>query len=139
MNYPTYGARGAQPEAGVIASTGYDLVAGTLVLHSETRARYVTPLRTFERTWARADRWAVVILPPNRLPATADEPMVLPAASGLERAGRHAEVATAYVALLRRWPAASPLGPQPKAPSNSRAVPSSANPWRRSGRQFNLI
>ncbi len=96
------------PQWHFAVAIGYDLDAGALVLHSGTRARYVTPLRTFERTWARADQWAVVVLPPDRLPATADEPMVLQAASGLERAGRHAEAATAYGALLRRWPASYP-------------------------------
>jgi hypothetical protein len=84
---------------------GYDLDAGTLVLHSGTRARATTSLRIFERTWMRGDRWAVVILPPSVLPATAAEAAVVSAASGLERAGRHADAAAAYVTLLRRWPA----------------------------------
>jgi hypothetical protein len=96
------------PQWHFAVAIGYDLDAGTLVLHSGTRARYVTPLWTFERTWARADQWAVVILPPGRLPATADERGVIQAASGLERAGRHGEAATAYLALLQRWPRSYP-------------------------------
>src|SRR2546426_1426072 len=76
-----------------------------MVVRGGPRARHTTSLRTFERTWARGERWAVVILPPSRLPATATEPAVLGAASGLERAGRHAEAAAAYATLLRRWPA----------------------------------
>lgn len=86
-------------------AVGYDLDARAIVLRSGTQARHTTSLRTFELTWARGERWAVVILPPSRLPATATEPAVLGAASGLERAGRHAEAAAAYATLLRRWPA----------------------------------
>lgn len=86
-------------------AVGYDLDAGAIVLHSGTQARYRTSLRAFELTWTRGDRWAVVILPPSVLPATAAESALLGAASGLERAAHHAEAAAAYVTLLARWPA----------------------------------
>jgi len=84
---------------------GYDLEASTILLRSGTRARHTESLRTFEATWERGERWAAVILPPSALPASATEPAMLQAASGLERAGRHADAAAAYATLLRRWPA----------------------------------
>lgn len=86
--------------------TGYDLAAGEVVLHSGTTADKRRALDSFARTWARGDRWALAVLPPDRLPATADRRAVMAAAQGLERAGRNAAAAAAYAAILERWPAA---------------------------------
>jgi hypothetical protein len=83
---------------------GYDLDAGDLLLHSGLEARRAMPLATFERTWARADHWALVVLPPDQLPVSADEVAVLRAATGLEQAGRAREAALAYAAIAERWP-----------------------------------
>lgn len=83
---------------------GYDLDAGDLILHSGLDERRRTPLTTFERTWARGDHWALVVLPPDQLPATADEVSVLRAATGLEQAGRMREAAIAYATIAERWP-----------------------------------
>jgi hypothetical protein len=85
-------------------AVGYDLSAGELVLHSGLDARLRTPLRTFERTWARADHWGLVVLPPGGLPASADEMTVLRAATGLEQAGEFRAAAAAYAAIAARWP-----------------------------------
>jgi hypothetical protein len=83
---------------------GYDLGAGDLVLHSGLDARRVMPLATFERTWARADHWALLALPPQELPVSAAEVAVLRAATGLEQAGRTQEAALAYATIAKRWP-----------------------------------
>jgi Peptidase_C39 like family/Tetratricopeptide repeat len=83
---------------------GYDLAAGELALRSGEERRRVVALDTFARTWARADRWAIVVLPPDALPASAAEETVVRAAAGLERAGRAGEAALAYDTILRRWP-----------------------------------
>jgi tetratricopeptide (TPR) repeat protein len=85
-------------------AVGYDLSARDLVLRSGLEARRVTPLRTFERTWARGGHWALVVLPPGKLPAAADETTVLRAATGLEQVGRVREAAIAYGAIIERWP-----------------------------------
>jgi hypothetical protein len=85
-------------------AVGYDLEAGEIVLRSGLEPRRVTLLPTFERTWARGDRWALVVLPPDQLPAAADELAVLRAASGLEQAGRMRAAAAAYAAIAERWP-----------------------------------
>lgn len=91
------------PQWHYAVAVGYNLEKREIVLHSGTEARLVTDLYAFERTWKRGDYWGLVILPPERLPATADEPSVLDAAVGLERTGRHREAASAYRAILSRW------------------------------------
>jgi Peptidase_C39 like family/Tetratricopeptide repeat len=85
-------------------AVGYDLSAGDLILHSGLDARVLTPLRTFERTWARTDHWGLVVLPPGELPVSTDEITVLRAATGLEQAGEFRAAATAYAAIAERWP-----------------------------------
>lgn len=92
------------PQWHFAVAVGYDLSSNELALRSGEERRRVVSLDTFGRTWARAERWALVVLPPDRLPATGDEAAVLSAAAGLERAGRLPEAGTAYDAVLRRWP-----------------------------------
>jgi tetratricopeptide (TPR) repeat protein len=81
----------------------YDLPAGELALRSGAERRRVVALDTFARTWARAEHWAVTVLPPDVLPASAGQEAVVAAAAGLERAGRAAEAAIAYHTILDRW------------------------------------
>lgn len=83
---------------------GYDLPAHEILLRSGTTALERLPLRTFEYTWARGGHWAVVVLPPDRLPATATEPLAVEAAIGFERAAPPDRAALAYRTLLERWP-----------------------------------
>ena len=59
---------------------------------------------TFEHTWRRGDYWALVVLSPDDLPASADVVHVERAAVALERVGRAQEAAIAYSAILKRWP-----------------------------------
>ncbi len=84
-------------------AVGYDRVAGDLVLRSGPEARHEVSLATFERTWARAGHWGLVILPPDLLPASADEAAVVRAAAALERTDL-AAARVAYDAILERWP-----------------------------------
>jgi tetratricopeptide (TPR) repeat protein len=83
---------------------GYDLDAREIVLHSGERAGYRLALRTFELTWQRAERWALVVLPPDRLPETAGPAELLDALAGLERAGRVEAARRASERALERWP-----------------------------------
>lgn len=83
---------------------GYDLEKRVVILHSGVTERLVMPLDAFEQTWARSGHWALVTLPPDRLPAQADRRAVLLAAAGLEQAGRSDAAATAYRTIARRWP-----------------------------------
>jgi hypothetical protein len=83
---------------------GYDLAAREVILRSGTTQRERLPLRTFEFTWARGGHWAFAALPPGRLPATAREADAVEGAIGFERSAPPAQAASAYRALLQRWP-----------------------------------
>ena len=83
---------------------GYDLEAGDVILHSGEDPRRVTPIDTFARTWARGEQWALVVLPPDRLPAAAELPAVLEAGAGLERVNQTGAAALAYTNIIARWP-----------------------------------
>ncbi|MGE5506040.1 MAG: PA2778 family cysteine peptidase [Actinomycetota bacterium] len=83
---------------------GYDLDARVAVLRSGGQERQEMALDTFEHTWSRAGGWAVVVLPPDRLPATASELDVARAAAALERTGWAGAAARSYRAMQDRWP-----------------------------------
>jgi tetratricopeptide (TPR) repeat protein len=96
---------GWYPQWHFAVAVGYDLEAGELALRSGEEVRQVVALDTFARTWARGERWAIVVLPPDTLPANAGAEAVVNAAAGLERAGRAGDAIAAYDAILERWPA----------------------------------
>ena len=89
---------------------GYDLPAGDIVLRSGTVRREVMPLSTFEHTWLRSSQWAFVVLPPDRLPAQADEAAVTEARLAFERVASPAQAALAYRTAWQRWPDSLVLG-----------------------------
>ncbi len=92
------------PQWHYAVAVGFDLPRAELVLRSGTWQRQIVPIALFERTWARADHWAVVVLPPNKLPHSAEEQPYLEAVSALERLPRAESAAVAYAAALKRWP-----------------------------------
>ncbi len=92
------------PQWHYAVAIGYDLKAREITLHSGLDQGRVLPLSVFERTWKRGDYWAVVVLPPGRMPVSGEETAVLKAAAGLERVEKHSEAATAYAAAASRWP-----------------------------------
>jgi len=84
---------------------GYDLNTRQIILRSGDQERSVAAARRrFERTWDRSDRWALVVLRPDDLPATADVATWSIAAAGLEQADRPGEALTAYETILTRSP-----------------------------------
>ena len=83
---------------------GYDLKKGTITLHSGNIEAKEIKWSLFIRTWGRADYWGLVVLPPNDLPASANERSYLKAVLGLEQAGQWEGAAMAYSAALQRWP-----------------------------------
>jgi tetratricopeptide (TPR) repeat protein len=83
---------------------GYDRPGDKIVLHSGKIEADHMPFRVFDNTWARSDRWGLVVLSPDRLPATATEETYLAAAVGLEQARQHQAAAAAYQTALNRWP-----------------------------------
>lgn len=83
---------------------GFDLKRDRVLLRSGPIERHEVPFKVFERTWRRGDYWALVALPPDRLPFTAEEIPYVQAVAPLERLGRWAETAQAYATALERWP-----------------------------------
>lgn len=83
---------------------GFDLARAEVVLRSGHEHRHITSLRTFEHTWRRGDYWAVVVLPPDELPQTAEELPYLQSVLALEKLKRWQDTATAYSKALTRWP-----------------------------------
>ncbi len=83
---------------------GYDLPHDLVFLHSGPSAASPMSLETFERTWSRADRWAMLVMAPGRLPVTPSTAVLVDAAAALERvdvAAAHG----AYAAIVTRDPA----------------------------------
>ena len=83
---------------------GYDLDKAMIVLHSGITNRKTTALKTFENTWARSKHWGLVVLPPGRLPATAEESSYVKAVVGLERARQWPAAVEGYKTALSQWP-----------------------------------
>jgi len=83
---------------------GYDWDNGMLQLRSGGNERQELPFAMNEMAWRRSGYWAMVVVPPERIPATAEEARWLSAIAALERAGQPAPARTAYRAFLERWP-----------------------------------
>jgi hypothetical protein len=83
---------------------GYDLPELQVIRRSGTRARITTPLTIFEKIWKEEKYWAMVAIPPDRVPATASEARYTAAVIALEQSGQTRTAFTAYATLLKRWP-----------------------------------
>ncbi len=84
-------------------AVGYDLDREEIVFRSGTTQRLVTSLSNFERIWRRGGYWAMLALPPDRLPATADETRYVSSIVALERVSPQA-AHRGYASALERWP-----------------------------------
>jgi len=83
---------------------GYSLPDNELVLRSGTTRRARSTLSSFERSWSRGEYWAIVILPPDDMPATARLPDYLRATRDLEQTAGSEQALPAYRAATVRWP-----------------------------------
>jgi len=83
---------------------GFDYPAGELYLRSGETKRLAIPFTVFEYTWRKSRYWAMVTMPPGRIPATATELGYLTAISAMERVGESRATILAYSAFLERWP-----------------------------------
>jgi tetratricopeptide (TPR) repeat protein len=89
---------------------GYDIDSESIVLNSGPFEDYIMPLSTFERTWARANFWAITVLPPESTPATAQPDSYLGSLWDYEQTVENeALVRKAYDAAVRRWPGSAVL------------------------------
>ena len=92
------------PQWHYAVAVAYNLESREIILRSGREPERVMPIDTFERTWQRGDHWALVVLNPDDLPASADVSHVERAAAALERIGRAEEATIAYSTILKRWP-----------------------------------
>ena len=83
---------------------GYDYAAGELYLRSGETRRLAVPFTVLEYTWKKSNYWAMVVMPPGRISATAAESAYLPAIAAMERVGNARATLSAYAAFLDRWP-----------------------------------
>lgn len=84
---------------------GYDPARDELVLRSGVTERLTVLRKTFERTWARAERWGFVLLVPGQLPATGEIPVYARAIAAFEATGGSPDsAARAWEAGRGRWP-----------------------------------
>jgi tetratricopeptide (TPR) repeat protein len=83
---------------------GYDAQKDQVVMRSGTTARQVMGARTFMRAWDNGDRWALVLLKPGELPASADANRYFEAAAAFERSATPEDAKAAFAAASTRWP-----------------------------------
>jgi tetratricopeptide (TPR) repeat protein len=83
---------------------GYDLQQEEIVLRSGEEPRHQVSIETFERTWRRGNYWALVVLPPDRLPTTAEELPYLQSVLPFEQLGNWQIAQIAYRTAAAHWP-----------------------------------
>lgn len=84
---------------------GFDLDRDVIILNSGEIENYTVSMLTFERTWARADRWALLTLKPGDLPATAQAETYFQSLAALQRLDESNPVLLpAYESALQQWP-----------------------------------
>jgi tetratricopeptide (TPR) repeat protein len=83
---------------------GYDINRQKMVLNSGSIKNYKVSAGTFARTWMRAGSWAIVAMPPDRIPVTSTPIRFLNAATDFESLAQPTVAQSAYAAALKRWP-----------------------------------
>lgn len=83
---------------------GYDYQNGELLLRSGKKPRLKIPFAILEYTWKESEYWAMVVVPPDRIPETANEFDYLIAVAALENLGNTRAAKQAYTTFLGRWP-----------------------------------
>lgn len=83
---------------------GYDYQKGELLLRSGEKPRLGIPFGILEYTWKESNYWAMVVVPPDRIPATANEADYLLAVAAIEHGGNSHAARQAYTTFLARWP-----------------------------------
>ena len=88
---------------------GYDLGAEEVVLRSGRFRRHIQDLPLFERTWARARHWGLLLVVPGELTTTMAPLPYLRAVSGFAGQSDRATLLRAWRAGVQRWPDFAPL------------------------------
>lgn len=88
---------------------GYDPTARVVLLRSGREARRRESLSRFERSWGLADRWALRVLNPGEVPATAEPGTYLRAVMESRQSFTAQDVGVALTAGAERWQASADL------------------------------
>jgi len=83
---------------------GYNLERRRILLRSGLDPKVSYRFGRFEKTWARADHWAMVVVPPGEVPIAVEPLAYLQAANVLERLQRYPSAHRAYLAAADHWP-----------------------------------
>lgn len=83
---------------------GFDYPSGTVYLRSGTRARDEMSFTALERSWIQSGYWAMVAVPPTRIPATATEDAWMHAVLDMAHVADRPSALAAFATALRRWP-----------------------------------
>lgn len=83
---------------------GFDYPAGELYLRSGETKRLAIPFTVFEYTWKKSNYWAMVTVPPDRIPVTATEAGYVASIVAMERVSKPHAAIMAYATFLKRWP-----------------------------------
>jgi len=83
---------------------GYDINNNEIILRSGTHKRWITTFEVFERSWERADFWALVIVPLDKIPDSAEPLRYLKTAYTFEETGKPELALKAYQTASRQWP-----------------------------------
>lgn len=82
----------------------YDLERRKLSLRSGVEYIHEVDFSLFQKTWQRANSWAVVITSPDKLPQTASAEGAINSASQLEQVGELNAALQSYQTILDKWP-----------------------------------
>lgn len=83
---------------------GYDIDHAEIILRSGPEQRQLLPMSTFEYTWARSGYWAMVAMPPGKIPETAEKTSFIAAVSAAEKFMDPERALGTYMVALNRWP-----------------------------------
>jgi len=85
-------------------AVGYDYELGKLILRSGTTQREEMRFAAHEFVWKRSGYWAMVAMPPGRIPVSAEEGKWLSSLVAFERLNDFQKNRMAYSSFLERWP-----------------------------------
>ena len=83
---------------------GYDIEEGEFILRSGETAEWRTQFAVFERTWARGDYWAMIVLSPDERPEIEDLDQYLKAIVDFEKIGKQEIAKQGYQQILKIQP-----------------------------------
>ncbi len=83
---------------------GFDLNRDRMILHSGVTAHKYESIKAFDNTWSRSGYWGILVLPPDRLPVSAEQETYISAVAGLEKAFQWKAAVRGYRSALSRWP-----------------------------------